>query len=58
MMKVGFGLDMPFKLADSIDFAEKHTHQSRGIVSNYLKLSTNAAAVYLDGRGLSNTVTQ
>ena len=36
---------MPFKLADSIDFAEKHTRQSRGIVSNYLKLSTNADVV-------------
>ena len=49
MLKVGFGLDMPFKLADSIDFAEKHTRQSRGIVSNYLKLSTNADAVSFDG---------
>ena len=49
VLKVGFGLDMPFKLADSIDFAEKHTRQSRGIVSNYLKLSTNADVVSFDG---------
>lgn len=32
MMKVGLGLGMPFQLTDSIDFAEKHTHESRGIV--------------------------
>lgn len=32
MMKVGLGLDMPFQVTDSIDFAEKHTHQSGGIV--------------------------